>query len=151
MIKDIIYIETKDEKRLDRFFIENDLEYSEEHPVDTKRIKFWEATDENENLVGGLVLAIRQGDYIIDGIAVDEKARGAGVGKTLLEMAKNEVAAEGGSEIYLVAKAPEFFSKYGYKALPREDAPEFFECATCERYGVTCHPEVMRLDLTTQG
>lgn len=147
MSSEIIYRETRDEKKLDRFFIENDLEYSEEHPVDTRRIKFWEAVDPKENLLGGLVLAIRQGDYIIDGIAVDERARGTGVGKTLLEMAREEARAGGGKEIYLVAKAPEFFSKYGYKALPREDAPEFFECATCERYGVTCHPEVMRLNL----
>ena len=35
----------------------------------------------------------------------------------------------------------------GFVTVPREEAPNFFECLTCPQYGVDCHPEVMRLDL----
>ncbi len=42
---------------------------------------------------------------------------------------------------------PEFFRKYGFETVAREEAPNFFECLTCPQYGKTCHPEVMKLDL----
>ena len=148
MKNDLIYRETTREKKLDSFFIENDLEYSEEHPVDTERIKMWEAVDEKGKLVGGLVLAIRQGEYIIDGIAVDEKVRGMNVGAKLLALAVSESEKRGAKRIYLVAKAPEFFRHYGFVTVAREDAPEFFECLNCPQCGVSCHPEVMCLSLS---
>ena len=147
MKNDLIYRETTREKKLDSFFIENDLEYSEEHPVDTERIRMWEAVDEKGKLVGGLVLAIRQGEYIIDGIAVDSAMRGRHIGEKLLGLAVGEAERRGAQCIYLVARAPGFFAAYGFKTVSREDAPEFFECLTCPQYGVSCHPEVMRLDI----
>ena len=48
--------------------------------------------------------------------------------------------------MYLVARAPGFFAKHGFKEVAREDAPNFFECFTCPQYGKTCHPQVMRKD-----
>lgn len=146
----IVYQTTDDERRLDRFFMENDLEYSDEHPVDTDRIMMWEAVDEKV-LAGGLALALRQGEYIIDGIAVDEKYRGRNVGGRLLELAVRESLGRGAERIYLVARAPEFFRHFGFKTVERKDAPEFFECLTCPQYGVSCHPEVMCLWLSEQG
>lgn len=147
MTNNLIYRETTEEKKLDRFFIDNQLEYSEEHPVDTERIKMWEAVDEGGALLGGLVLAIRQEEYIIDGIAVDSSLRGKGAGGELLELAVREAKSRGADSIYLVAKAPGFFGKHGFETVSREEAPEFFECLTCPQYGVSCHPEVMRLVL----
>jgi N-acetylglutamate synthase-like GNAT family acetyltransferase len=147
IMNDIIYRETTEEKKLDRFFMENELEYSEEHPVDTKRIRFWEAVTEDESLAGGLVLALRQDEYIIDGIAVDSSLRGKNIGGELLKLAVSEVKQRGADRIYLVARAPEFFAHFGFVPVKREDAPEFFECLTCPQYGVSCHPEVMRLDI----
>ena len=147
MPNDLTYRETTEEKKLDRFFIENELEYSEEHPVDTERIRMWEVVDENGRLYGGLVLAIRQGEYIIDGIAVDSAMRGRHVGEKLLSLAIEEAKSRGAQRIYLVARAPGFFAANGFETVSREDAPEFFECLTCPQYGVSCHPEVMELQL----
>ena len=48
--------------------------------------------------------------------------------------------------MYLVARAPEFFRKNGFVTIPREEAPNFFECLTCPQYGKTCHPEVMKIE-----
>ncbi len=99
-------------------------------------------------LIGGFVLARRQGEFIVDGIAVDPEYRGERIGKTLLDLGIAETISNGGTRIFLVARAPEFFRKSGFVSVPRAEAPNFFECLTCPQYGVDCHPEVMRLDIT---
>lgn len=140
--------QTEDYDKLVPFFIENELEFSEEEPVPTDLVKCWQLTQgEEEALVGALVLAKREGEYIIDGIAVDKTIRRFKMGKTLLNKAIEEVLQRKGKRIFLVARAPEFFRKAGFVTVPREEAPNFFECLTCPQYGVDCHPEVMRLDL----
>ena len=93
------------------------------------------------------MLALREGEYICDGIAIDEELRGTGLGSKLLDLGLEETAKQGGKRMYLVARAPEFFRRNGFVTVPRQDAPNFFECLTCPQYGVTCHPEVMKIDL----
>lgn len=100
-----------------------------------------------KKLIGGFVLAKREGEFIVDGIAVDPEYRKYKIGKTLLNKGIEETLRLGGKSIYLVARAPEFFKKSGFVTVPREEAPNFFECLTCPQYGVDCHPEVMKLDL----
>lgn len=140
--------ETKDYEKLVPFFIENELEFSEDEPVPTDIEKCWEVTHgEDKHLIGALVLAKREGEFIIDGIAVEKLYRKLKIGKILLDKAVEETLSRGGGSIYLVARAPEFFRKYGFKTVPREEAPNFFECLTCPQYGKNCHPEVMKLDL----
>ena len=111
MNKDISYNETTDEIKLDRFFMENELEYSDEHPVETDRVKCWEVLD-GEKLIGGACLALRQGKYILDGIAVDGEYRGKDIGEQLLKLVLEETKARGGKELYLVARAPGFLRSY---------------------------------------
>lgn len=169
--------ETKDYERLVPFFIENDLEFPEEEDIQTPTdiVKCWKVTEgleppedspeygleseklpENgegrsnagrKKLIGGFVLAKRQGEFIVDGIAVDAEYRKYKIGKTLLNKGIEETLRLGGKRIFLVARAPEFFRKAGFVTVPKEEAPNFFECLTCPQYGVDCHPEVMRLDL----
>ncbi len=139
--------QTEDYEKLVPFFIENELEFSEEEPVPTDIVKCWEVVHgDDQHLMAALVLAKREGEFIIDGIAVEPIYRKLKIGKILLDKAVEEALSQGGSGIYLVARAPEFFRKYGFQTVPREDAPNFFECLTCPQYGKTCHPEVMKLD-----
>ncbi len=139
--------QTEDYEKLVPFFIENGLEFSEEEPVPTDIVKCWEVVHGDDgHLMAALVLAKREGEFIIDGIAVEPTYRKLKIGKGLLDKAVEETLARGGSGIYLVARAPEFFRKYGFGNVPREAAPNFFECLTCPQYGETCHPEVMKLD-----
>lgn len=134
--------------KITKFFIENDLEFSEEEPVATDLVKCWEVNQgEEKALVGALALAKRQGEFIIDGIAVEKVCRKLRVGKILLNKAIEETLSLGGKRIFLVARAPEFFRKSGFVTVEKGEAPNFFECLTCPQYGVDCHPEVMRLDL----
>ena len=140
--------ETKEYEKLVPFFIENKLEFTEEdaEEVPTDIVKCWQITDADDRLVGGFVLALREGEYICDGIAIDEDLRGTGLGRQLLELGIEEMVRRGGERMYLVARAPEFFRRNGFVTVPRQEAPNFFECLTCPQYGVTCHPEVMKID-----
>ena len=135
-----------DYESLVRFFIDNELEFSEDEPVPTDLIKCWEARDDGE-LVGAFALARREDEFICDGIAVDEKYRKMELGRALLRLGIEETVKRGGSRMYLVARAPEFFRREGFEKVEREDAPNFFECLTCPQYGRTCHPEVMKKEL----
>lgn len=143
---------TEDYEKLVPFFIENELEFSEDEPVPTDLVKCWEivkaGTDGAEDeLIGGFVLAKREGEFIVDGIAIAPRYRKFKLGKTLLDKGIEETLRLGGRRIFLVARAPGFFKKQGFVEVPRNEAPNFFECLTCPQYGVSCHPEVMRLDL----
>lgn len=148
---------TEDYDSLVPFFIENELEFSDdEPPIPEEIIKLWKITEDSfdedgapidSRIIGGFVLALRQGEYICDGIAVDPEYRMFGYGKELLDKGLEEVRNLGGSRMFLVARAPEFFAKSGFVSVPRDEAPEFFECLTCDQYGISCHPEVMRINL----
>ena len=141
--------ETENYEKLVPFFIENKLEFTEEdaEEVPTDIVKCWQITDAGDRLVGGFVLALREGEYICDGIAIDENLRGTGLGRQLLELGLEEMVRRGGDRMYLVARAPEFFRRNGFVTVPRQEAPNFFECLTCPQYGISCHPEVMRFDI----
>ena len=149
-MKDREYIlrETDEYAKLVEFMIANQLEFTEEdaEEVPTDLVKCWEITDSAGNLIGGFVLAKRQGEYICDGIAVDGSRRGENLGTELLNKGIEETKSLGGRRMYLVARAPEFFRKNGFVTIPREEAPNFFECLTCPQYGKPCHPEVMKIE-----
>ena len=155
---------TDDYERLVPFFVANDLEFpdEEDYEVPTDLVQCWKVTEgaqpepdedsaeykaDHHRLIGGFVLAERQGEFIVDGIAVDPEYRKENLGKALLDLGIAETRKRGGKRIFLVARAPGFFRKSGFVTVPREEAPNFFECLTCPQYGVDCHPEVMRLDL----
>ncbi|MDR1779001.1 MAG: GNAT family N-acetyltransferase [Clostridiales Family XIII bacterium] len=132
------------------FFIEQGLEFAPEDAegdVPPEIVKCWQAVDDYENLLAGCVLAKREGQYICDGIATAPEARGKGVASILLDFMLQEIAKDGGNKIYLVARTPEFFLTNGFVKVERSEAPEFFECFTCDQYQTTCQPEVMRFDI----
>ena len=147
--KEYIISETEEYEKLVPFFIENELEFTEEdaEEVPTDLVKCWQITDSDGRLVGAFVLALREGEFICDGIAIEEDLRGTGLGSKLLKLGLEETVKRGGKRMYLVARAPEFFRRNGFATVPRQEAPNFFECLTCPQYGVTCHPEVMKIDL----
>jgi len=135
--------ETDNYAELMDLFFRNGLEITEDEPVPTDIIKGWRAELVGK-LVGGCVLSLRQGDYIIDGIAIEPAMRQTGLGAHLLNLALEEAKARGADSVYLVAKAPDFFRKQGFLTIDREEAPLFFECFTCPQYLKSCFPEVMK-------
>ncbi|MFA5638043.1 MAG: GNAT family N-acetyltransferase [Anaerovoracaceae bacterium] len=148
VIEGYILKDTTDYEKFIPFFIENDLEFSKDEPVDTDLVKGFQLVRKTDNaLVGAVFLAKRQGEYIIDGIAVDKNFRNIKAGKVLLEEAIEEAKKGGAKHIYLVARAPGFFRKAGFVNTNSEEAPFFFECLTCPQYQVSCFPEVMKLEV----
>lgn len=138
---------TDEYERLVKFFVENELEFDGDEEVDTDIIHCWKMTHTDDVLIGGCVLAKRQGKYIIDGIAVTKLFRKFGLGRIMLKKAINEVKKLGGTELYLVARAPEFFRTMGFETVDASNAPLFFECGQCPQYQKTCFPEIMRLGI----
>jgi len=144
---DIMITVADDYDSLVEFFIANELEFSDDDPVPTDLVRCWKAETADGKLAGASVLAKREGEYIIDGIAVDEKYRNEDLGSRLLDKAVEEIRSRGGSRLYLVARAPGFFRTRGFKSIPGENAPDFFECLTCPQFGRNCHPEIMELEV----
>ena len=66
---------TDDYDRLVEMFIRHDLEFSIDEQLPTQIIQCWKAEDENGQLISGCVLAMRGGEYIIDGIATEPEYR----------------------------------------------------------------------------
>lgn len=137
--------ETDEYDRLVEMFIRHDLEFSFDEPLPTDLVKCWKAEDENGILIGGSVLAMRGGEYIIDGISTEPEYRKAKIGSKLLKLALDEVKDRGGDEVYLVAKVPDFFRKHGFEEIDPTLVPQLFDCLLCPQFQKTCFPEVMRL------
>lgn len=139
--------ETDEYDRLVEMFIRHDLEFSVDEPLPTDLVKCWKAEDENGKLISGCVLAIRGGEYIIDGIATEPEYRKEKIAGKLLELALEEVKARGGKEVFLVAKAPGFFKKHGFVEIPATDVPLLFDCLSCPQFQKTCFPETMKIQV----
>lgn len=136
-----------DYDKLVDFFVENQLEFDGDEEVDTSIVKTYKIDDEQGEILAGAVLAKREDRFIVDGIAVDEKFRKEGIGEYILNKLLSDAKDLGGDSVYLVARAPGFFKTQGFAAIDPANAPNFFECKTCPQYGITCHPEVMKIDL----
>lgn len=144
----LILRQTDAYEKLVQFFVENELEFDGDEEVDTDIVRCFEIVHGvEEHLVGAVVLAKREGRYIIDGIAVDAPYRKLKVGNILLQKVIDTVKELGGDSLYLVARAPGFFRANGFTAIDPETAPNFFECKYCPQYQKNCHPEVMKLEI----
>ena len=108
-------------------------------------ITCWKA-ERNGQLAGGVSIEKKDGHFVIGDIAVEESIRGENIGSLLLATAMEKIYDLEGEEIYLVAKAPKFFEKYGFTYLEEEDVPEIFNCKHCDQRGVKCYPEFMKFE-----
>ena len=112
-------------------------------------ITCWRADIQGEvdgAIAGGISIEERDGYYVIGDIAVREDLRDEDIGSVLLARAMEKIYELGGDEIYLVAKAPKFFEKFGFTYLTPEEAPEIFSCKSCEQLGAKCNPEFMKFE-----
>ena len=108
-------------------------------------ITCWKA-ERNGQLAGGVSIEKKDGHFVIGDIAVEETMRGENIGSLLLATAMEKIYDLEGEEIYLVAKAPKFFERYGFTYLEEENVPEIFNCKTCDQRGAGCYPEFMKFE-----
>ena len=106
-------VPVEDHESLNGFYERNGLEISDEEPVGTDAVQSW-ILYRGDEMAGAATLAVRQGEYIIDGIALDPQFRGEELGTAILKTVIDDVKRRGGKRIFLVARAPEFFAWNGF-------------------------------------
>ncbi len=136
-------IETGRYMELVPLFRESGLEIHIEGDAPPAMITCWRAEDATGSLLGGISIEHKGGEFVIGDIAVREESRKHKIGALLLKTAMERIADMGGERIYLVAKAPKFFEKFGFTYLTPEETPNIFNCKTCDQLNVSCHPEFM--------
>ena len=93
-------------------------------------------------------LAYQHGQNLVRAVAVDKSYRGRGLGKIIMEKLLKEAREQGLETLMLTAKVPGCFQKFGFKIVPRDEAPEgFTDCLHCPKFHNGCESEIMRLKL----
>lgn len=139
-------VETGDFKELVPVFEGAGLEMRHEGDCPSTLITCWKAYDEKDDPAGGITIENRKGYYIIGDIAVKEERRHEDIATEMAKVAMARLKEMGVKDIYLVAKAPEFFETLGFFYLTPEETPEIFNCKRCEQRGVDCFPEFMKFE-----
>lgn len=138
-------IHTMDYKSLVDLFIRAGLEIHPDDPEPEGLITCLKLTDEDSgHTIGAAGLVFDKGVYIIRCVAVEEEHRGRGFGKLLVDTVMHEALELGAREIWLTAKVPGFYRKFGFKVVPMDDAPFETKCRTCVQYQNGCDSEVMK-------
>ena len=76
------------------------------------------------NVVGSAALELYGENALLRSVAVEESMRGQGLGRRLTASAMNLAKQHGVAEIYLLTQtASSFFSRFGFKSIPRSDVP----------------------------
>jgi N-acetylglutamate synthase-like GNAT family acetyltransferase len=134
-----------DYEKLSSFFYENGLEIEPGTKRPDSIINCWKCIDKKTNkLIGGASLEERKGLYVVSDVAVDNGYRGKDIGTKLMNILEEDIIRLGGKEAWLVGKAPGFYLKLGWEAVPREKSPDISKCLTCSKFGNECFPEIMR-------
>ena len=139
-MEEIKIVETKDFEIFNTFVKKFDLE---DTGLDYY-YKAWIAVF-NGKKVGGISLKKKGETYLLDIIAVDKKFQRKGLGKKLLLTLLRYLKKEKIPKVYVDTKVPEFFSRFNFKEIPKP--PKISACWNCSRYGKTCCPTHMILEL----
>lgn len=140
--------ETEDYLQFENLFVSSGLEFNLNETGEKVKgfVKGYSLKTSDGSLVGGSALAIKDGQYVLNDLAVYEKYRGKGFGEVLVKLSMEELKKLGASSIYITAKVPEFFKSYGFYYLDLEDVPNIFGCINCPQYDKACHPKFMKYD-----
>lgn len=109
---------------------------------------------ENGRLLGCLALEPYGADLAeIRSLAVEECARGRGLGARILEFALAEAARRGFARVFAVTHAPEFFEQHGFTRIPRTALEEKIErdCCGCAKQQTCTLAAVLATVLPERG
>lgn len=137
---------TMDYRKLVSLFIKSGLEIHEEDPTPTGLVTCFEMVDEETGeLIGASGLVYDNGLYIVRCIAVDEKHRGNGYGRKLVEIVLAELKRLQAKEAWLTGKIPRFYEKFGFGVVDRTVAPRISNCQECPQFHNGCESEIMKI------
>lgn len=137
---------TMDYFKLVPLFIKSGLEIHEDDPVPEGLVTCFELiNEENGELVGASGLVHHNDIFIVRCIAVDEKYRGYGYGRVLVEAVLEEAKVLNAEEAWLTGKIPRFYEKFGFEVIDRSVAPRISNCQECKQFHNGCESEIMRI------
>lgn len=129
-------------------FIEAELEFKPDSPDPEGLLVCFELYDEEEGKrIGGAALAKVCDEFVVRSVAVESKYRMKGLGTLILNNIIAEAKEWGAKRLMLTAKVPDFYKKFGFEIIPREDAPPISACINCSKFNNGCAAAVMKLDL----
>ena len=128
------------------FYISRDIEFDEAKKYPHPPL-FSYIAKINDSFVGAITVCKENDDYILDEVAVIPEKENIGIGTALVVAALERIKQDNKNKetnVYLVAKNPDFFKARGFNIISREEAPAFSECFTCPDYiNKICCPEIM--------
>ena len=147
-IKDVEILKFKETHNYLQFkelFISSGLEFNLDKTGEKPEgfIVAYECKNQNGELVGAAAICKREGYFVLQDIAVRYIERGKGIGEALLHKCMNKMETLGAEEIYLTAKKPRFFERYGFEYVDENKIPDIFSCLNCKQYGNSCVPKFM--------
>lgn len=135
---------TMDYESLVDLFVRSGLEISPDDPRPEGLVTCFELVDTDDGRrIGASGLCCSDGEYVLRCIAVEEGLRGNGYGRKLVSAVMEEAGRLGAKRIWLTAKVPEFYKKFRFEVVPREEAPFVTKCGECPQYHNGCESEVM--------
>lgn len=141
---EVSIIRSMEFEKLIELFERSGLEIHQGTPTPEGLITCFELIEkESAKLLGASGICFQEGAYVLRCVAVEEAYRGKGYGKLLVDVAMEEARRHGAEQIWLTAKVPLFYEKFGYVTVPREKAPIKTTCGSCEQYHNGCESEVM--------
>lgn len=72
----------------------------------------------------------------VKSLAIDEKEKGKGIGKSLLTAALAEAKGLGVKRVFVLTYIPDFFKKYGFRPIDKSELPHkiWGECVHCVKF-----------------
>ena len=138
--------EIKDHNSLFDFYEANNLEVSADISKDDNAI-FSIAVFDNSRLIAAATSSLRKNYFILDYIAVLPEFRKKGLGGELLEKTIEKAKHLGAKNIYITAREPAFFKKYGFIKGSPNGMDMNAGCIGCPQYNTTCVSTPMVLKL----
>jgi len=140
--------ECSDYEKLSTFFYNNGLEIEPGIKMPKEVLKCWECIDStSRHLIGAASLEMREGEYVVADLAVDDAYRECKIGTELMHLVEKEILSREGTQAWLVGKVPGFYIKLGWEVVLREQAPDISKCFSCSKFGYECNPQVMHKSL----
>ncbi len=94
-------------------------------------------SEDGGSLLGCCALHVSWQDLAeLKSLAVDESHKGKGIGRALVEAVLEEAKELEINKVFVLTYVPEFFKKYGFKEIAREELPHkvWNECINCPKF-----------------
>ncbi len=143
-----MFKEMPDHKVLTSFYAENGLEVSQSPEADGAFFSI--AEFDGEKVIAAATISQRNGVFVLDYIAVDQKHRKKGLGEAAFDIIRKKAETVGATELYITTKVPLFFEKLGFTYGEPKDFSLNADCEGCPQLGTVCHPKNMVLNINKE-